>query len=66
MRILNISSGVAVLLVTLAFGHLLHHFFVGASHQDIQSPAFGAGLAFAVLVGIFSFIGGCLLLRRNR
>lgn len=66
MRILNILSGVAILLTTLAFGHLLHHFFVHASHEDIQSPAFWVGLATAVLVGILSFIGGCLLLRRSR
>jgi hypothetical protein len=66
MRILNILSGIAVLLTTLAFGHLLHHHFLGASHGDIQSLAFWAGMATAVVVGIFSLIGGCLLMRRSR
>jgi hypothetical protein len=66
MRILNILSGIAVLLTTLAFGHLLHHHFVHASHEDAQSFAFWASIATAVVVGILSFIGGCLLLRRSR
>jgi len=65
MRILNILSGVAVLIITLGFGaHLLHHIFVQASHQVIQSPAVWAGIAAVVVVGIFSSIGGCSLLRR--
>jgi len=66
MRILNILSGLSVLLTTLAFGHLVHHLFLGGSHEDMHSPAFWAGMATAVFVGILSFIGGCLLLRRGR
>jgi len=66
MRILNILSGIAVLLTTLAFGHLLHRYFVNAPHQAVQDPAFLVGMATGLVVGIFSFIGGCLLLRRGR
>jgi hypothetical protein len=66
MRILNILSGIAVLLTTLAYGHLLHHYFTHASHEDMHNAAFLAGMAAAVVVGIFSLIGGCLLVRRSR
>ena len=63
---LNILSGLSVLLTTLAFGHLVHHLFLGGSHEDMHSPVFWAGLATAAFVGILSFIGSCLLLRRGR
>jgi F0F1-type ATP synthase membrane subunit c/vacuolar-type H+-ATPase subunit K len=66
MRILNILSGVAVLFATLAFGHLLHHYFTHASSEDVHSLSFLAGMAFGGAVAIFSFIGACLLLRRSR
>jgi hypothetical protein len=66
MRILNILSGLAVLFTTLAFAHLLHHHFLGASHDGVRSPAFLAGMAILVVVAVLSFIGGCLLLRRGR
>jgi peptidoglycan/LPS O-acetylase OafA/YrhL len=52
MRIPNVLSGVAVLLTTLAFGHLLHRYIVDAPHGD---PAFWAMLILAVVVGLFSF-----------
>ena len=66
MRVLNISSGLAVLLTTLAFGHLLHRYFVGAAPSGVHDPSFLAGMAAGAVVGVFSFIGGCLLLRRGR
>jgi len=66
MRILNLLSGVAVLLTTLAFGHLLHRYFVDAPHESLRDPGFVAGMITGVTVGIFSFIGGCLLVRRAR
>lgn len=66
MRILNLLSGVAVLLTTLAFGHLLHRYFVGAPPESLRDPDFVAGMGAGVTVGILSFIGGCFLLRRAR
>jgi hypothetical protein len=66
MRILNILSGVAVLLTTLAFGHLLHRYFLGAPPESLHDPGFVTGMAFGITIGIFSFIGGCFLLRRAR
>ena len=66
MRILNLLSGVAVLLTTLAFGHLLHRYFVGASPETLHDVGFLAGIAAGITIGIFSFIGGCFLLRRAR
>lgn len=66
MRILNILSGIAVLLTTLAFAHLMHHHFLHASGEDLHSPLFLAGFGFAVVVEILSFVGGCLLILRAR
>lgn len=66
MRTLNILSGLAVLLATLAFGHLIYHFSTHRHPGEVHEPAFWAGIAFAIIVGIFSFIGGCLLIRRGR
>src|ERR1700675_4043865 len=64
MRIVSILSGLAVLFTTLAFGHLLHHYFVNAG-EAAHSPPFLAGMAIGIVVGIFSLIGGCLLLTRG-
>jgi len=65
MRIANILSGLAVLFTTLAYAHLLHHYFLNAG-EAVHSPPFLAGMVIGVVIGIFSFIGGCLLLRRGR
>jgi uncharacterized integral membrane protein len=66
MRILNILCGLAVLFMTLHFAHLLHHFLVHNSDPSAHTLAFWAAFAGAVVVGIFSFVGGCLLLRGSR
>jgi hypothetical protein len=66
MRILNISCGVAILFTTLALAHLLHHHLSHASAADVHSPAFLTSFIAAAAVGILSFIGACLLLRRGR
>jgi succinate dehydrogenase/fumarate reductase cytochrome b subunit len=62
MLIVQKLSGVAVLLLALHFIHAIHFFFLNAPHD---SPYFWPGMAAGVLVWIFSFIGGCLLLRRG-
>jgi hypothetical protein len=61
MRIVSILSGLAVLFTTLAFGHLLHHFYVNAG-EAAHSPPCLVGMAIGVVGAIFSFIGACLLL----
>jgi succinate dehydrogenase hydrophobic anchor subunit len=63
MQILQKLSGVAVLLLTLHFLHMLHHFYVEAPHDSV---VFWAGMVTAAAVWILSFIGGCLLLKRSR
>ncbi len=66
MRMLNILSGVAVLFTTLAYAHLLHHFFVNTPAEASHNPVFWLSFAFGVAVGVFALIGGALLLRRGR
>jgi hypothetical protein len=66
MRVLNILSGVAVLFTTLAFGHLLHRYFVVALQAGVPGAAFWIGITTAGVVGIFSFIGAVMLLRSGR
>ena len=63
MPIVQKLSGVAVLLLTLHFTHVLHHAFVDWPHN---SPYFWAGMAVGVAVWIFSLMGGVLLLKRTR
>lgn len=63
MRILNILCGIAVLLLTLHFAHLLHHLSLHAAHIGPHSWAL---MILAIIIGILSFIGGCLLLRCGR
>jgi nitrate reductase gamma subunit len=67
MRILKIASGVAVLVITLGFErHLLRHMFDEVSHNAKPGLAAFAGITAILAVGALSFIGGCLLLVRDR
>jgi hypothetical protein len=62
MRILNSLSGIAVLLNAFHLAHFIQHFYV---HAATPTPLFLFGIAVALVVDIFSIVGGVLLLRRN-
>jgi hypothetical protein len=66
MKMLRICCGVAVLFTTLAFAHLLHHHALHASSGDFRNPVFVLIFAAAVVAGILSLIGGCILLKPSR
>jgi F0F1-type ATP synthase assembly protein I len=65
MRKLNVASGIAVLLTTVAFAHMLYHFQTHAG-QDVHNPVFITGMIVGIVVGIFSLIGAFLLFRGGR
>ncbi len=66
MRILNFLCGLAVVLTTLAYSYLLRRYYLSAGPDAFQNPVFVVGFSFGVGVGIFSLIGGALLIRRGR
>jgi hypothetical protein len=63
MRILSILSGIAVLLTTIAYAHLLHHHLMNSFSENLHNAAFLAGWTAGAVVGVFALIGGCLLLK---
>ncbi|MGI8773360.1 MAG: hypothetical protein ACR2JE_18200 [Acidobacteriaceae bacterium] len=62
MRILNIVSGLAVLLNAVHLTHFILHFYF---HGAAATSVFWFGMAVAVIVDILSIVGGILLLRRK-
>jgi hypothetical protein len=65
MRALSIVSGICVLFTTLAYAHLWHHFFTAVPHQD-AGLGFWASMIPAAIAGVFSLVGGGMLLKRSR
>ncbi len=64
--ILNMVCGVALLIMTLHLPHLLHHFLHPNADPSARTLAFWAGFSGAIVLGVFSVLGGCLRLRRAR
>jgi hypothetical protein len=61
-RTLRIASGVAVLLITFVYAHIVHHVFFVAHRQELSPGLWIAGLIITCGLGILSFIGAYLLL----
>jgi hypothetical protein len=66
MRALNILCGVAVLLNSLHFVHAIDHFSHQAGRDGFHGPGLWTAIAAAIVIGMFSFVGGFLLLKRAR
>ena len=62
MRALRLICGVAVLLTSLHLVHVVHH-FVAEPPRDMSAGTIWAGAAAAAVIGVLSFVGGCLLVR---
>ncbi len=65
MNKLSFWTGIAVLFTTLGYAHLVYHFIWHANRHGAGASMW-AGIAFGALAGVFSFIGGCLLIRSSR
>jgi hypothetical protein len=66
MRTLYILCGICVLFTTLAYAHLLHHHLVHSFADAPHSTLFWIAFIAAFAAGVFSFIGGCVLLKGRR
>lgn len=64
MRALNIACGIAVLILSLHMVHAIHH-FIAESPEGFHGAVFIGAVAFAVVVDVLSFVGGCLLIARR-
>jgi hypothetical protein len=65
LNILKVVSGICVVLVSLHLVHALHHFHFMATQDGMSPSALWGGMALGALIGIFSLIGGVLLLMRK-
>jgi hypothetical protein len=65
LNILKVVSGICVVLVSLHLIHALHHFHFMAMRDGMSPSALWGGTALGALIGIFSFVGGILLLTRK-
>jgi hypothetical protein len=65
MRVLDFVCGLAVLFCTLGYFHIIHHYSREAI-RDGGTPGFWVLIAVACVIGAFSAVGGCLLVRRSR
>lgn len=63
MRVFKIICGLAVILMTLHLGHGVHHFYAHHGHDGMHGVALFAAMGAAILMGLLSFIGGCLLIK---
>jgi hypothetical protein len=66
MRALNIVCGICVLLLCVHMVHAVHHFLGAPPDELSHNAAYWCGLAAAVAIDVFAFVGGCLLIRRAR
>ena len=65
MRILIFVCGVAVLLTTFGYAHIIHHYAMEAI-RDGGTAGFWLAIVIAGLIGMLSFIGGGILIRLSR
>jgi hypothetical protein len=62
MRAVSILCGIGVLFTTLGYAHLVTHFLTHTHAGQTHQPWFWALSALAIAAGIFSAVGGFLLL----
>lgn len=63
-RSLHIICGVAVLFASVTYAHVFHHFFI--VHHPTMTAVVIVSMILAGVAGIFSFVGGYLLLTGGR
>jgi hypothetical protein len=64
MRALNMVCGIAVLILSLHMVHAIHH-FISHPPDEAHGAVFFCVLVAGIAIGVLSFIGGILLVKRN-